>query len=300
MTIDGEQDQQAEQPGLSDMEEDLEALLKENETLQAENEALKGEMAQNAVSFALEEETIDLTAEEEAVRLQVQVEALRREQEALQSVLRLGEELQGLERTNITLREATRQLAEENAKLLASAPPAVSSQAPVFTERSEVQLDVLDTRVQSLVASLADGDEDVLSHCVAKRREEIVAAMLKSGLLDAFGAGSPWDPPSPAAAKGLGLRSRAAHEANSPTAAAAGTPALIEASKSLPLLPVALGPGDELAEAIKKGDSRALSYQNSSQRKELIASMLKTGLFCAPPGAILAAEAEDRTAQPSR
>lgn len=300
MTIVADQDQQEEQPGLSDMEDDLEALLKENEALQAENDALKEEMAQNAVSFAPEEETIELTAEEEAMQLQVQAEALRREQEALQNVLRLGEELQGFERTNITLREATRQLAEENAKLLASAPPAVSSQARGLTGRGEVQLDVLDTRVQSLVASLADGDEDVLSHCAAKRREEIVAAMLKSGLLDAFGAGSPWDPPSPAATKAIGMRSPAAQKANSPAAATAATPASIEAAKPLSSSPVALRPGDELAGAIKKGDSRALSYESSSQRKELIASMLKTGLFCAPPGALLAAGAEDRTAQPSR
>lgn len=205
---------------MMDEDADLETLIKENEALQAENEALRREIGEHAVAFESNEEAIEPTGDEEATWLQARLEALKREREALENVLSLGEELQGLQRTNMLLREGTRHLEDENAMLRGehAGLPAVGSRA---------------------MAPIAYA-------------------------------------PSVKAA---------------PRTAAPGPSPLVLAGQA------SVGPGKEVAEALRRGDSKALNDVSKEQRKELIADMLKTGLFVAPPGP-LATSADDNAIAP--
>merc|ERR1712139_613301 len=47
------------------------------------------------------------------------------------------------------------------------------------------------------------------------------------------------------------------------------------------------GVGKDLVDAVRRGDVRG------KDQKDLVANMLKTGLFCAPPGPILATSADE-------
>ena len=97
-----------------DAEAHLENLAEENAVLQAENAALRLQTREQSVAFERDGDAIDPTSEEEAAWLHLKVEALKREHEALQNVLCLADELKALQRKNIVLIEAARQLSEEN------------------------------------------------------------------------------------------------------------------------------------------------------------------------------------------
>jgi len=361
-------------------DEDLERLIQENLALQAENEALRLETKEHAVTFQSDDEPVEPTPDSEAAWLQVQVEALRREGEALQNVLCLAEELQALQRTNIALREAEGQLREENSflqaentTLQAASPPAIGSRAAAPAAASMQRRGVepqapkgsLDRRVHQLTVSLGHGDQDVLANCNQQQRKEIVAAMLKAGLFDPLGEeqrtgasaglattaptygvaaavadGPPVSAPSsskqryvqPAASNAQSAQKGAASNAqkvaapaptgsagpriSAPVAKAAApaptgsagprisAPVAAQQKASAALAapvdagampwPVSMGVGQDVAEALKRGDDKALNSLNKEQKKELIANMLKTGVFCAPPGPITATAADER------
>jgi regulator of replication initiation timing len=291
----------------ADGDANLASLIKENAALQAENEVLRQETKEHAVSFELENEAIEPTAHEEAAWLEVQVEALKREREALQTMLCLGEELQGLQRTNVALREAARHLAEENSilqaenislhsssqSIIGSRAAAPSSLAPGQLD-SESLLDALDRRVHDLVGALGNGDQDILMTCDQHQRKEIAAAMLKAGLFDAFGS----EGMTPVASEFVHNAGHRKAETDQATvrntsnvslfgaSVPSGGPRVVDAIK-LPA-PVFLEQGQETLEAVRRGDT-----VSKEQRKELIANMLKTGLFCAPPGPIAATAADE-------
>lgn len=275
-------------------DEEWDRLMKEHEALQAENDALKVEISQNAVSFDYDEEVVEFepTAEEEAAKLQAQIEALRREGEALQNVVYLGEELQGLQRTNITLREATKQLEKENSTLQATSGPAVGSRpgANAFRKGDEVPLDALDRRVRDLIVSQGRGNQDVLSTCSKRQRQEIVAAMMKSGLFDPLTATGA----TAVTTQGPPVSKKAGKVTQAKVGATAKRTAPVD--RQAALSPVAVGPGKEVADAIRRGDSKALNsvISDKEQQKELISNMLKTGLFCPPPGTLHATADDER------
>eukprot|EP00747_Dinoflagellata_sp_TGD_P166133 gnl/TRDRNA2_/TRDRNA2_188435_c0_seq1.p1 gnl/TRDRNA2_/TRDRNA2_188435_c0~~gnl/TRDRNA2_/TRDRNA2_188435_c0_seq1.p1 ORF type:complete len:498 (+),score=141.49 gnl/TRDRNA2_/TRDRNA2_188435_c0_seq1:67-1560(+) len=86
---------------------DVEALRKENEALWEENEALRKETLEIGLA----------TPRDDGLALQGRLEALRHEREMLQSMLKIGEELQELRNTNQALRQSSMQLRDQNAAL---------------------------------------------------------------------------------------------------------------------------------------------------------------------------------------
>jgi hypothetical protein len=288
-------------------DDDLERLLQEHEALQAENEALRKETKDHAVAFESDEEAIEPSADEEAAWLQVRIEALRREREALQNLLSLADELQSLERTNVTLREATGQLEEENSKLHAERTALQAASRPssrgshpssplnplAVGSQGDGPHGILERRVHDLTVSLGHRDQDVLVSGSQQQRKEIIGAMLRAGLFDPLGQEE-----HPIAA------SYTASTPSRVSTGAAASPTIVPATAAVgqvhkarstgpsasPLLPASMGIGKEtdILQAARRGDV------TKQERKELIAEMLKTGLFCAPPGPILATAADER------
>lgn len=168
-----------------------------------------------------------------------------------------------------------------------------------------MELDVLDRRVHDLILCLGYGNRDVLNFCNQRQLQEMVSEMVKRGLFDPL---SP-EVVSPTSLATATAQMPATNKATKTAQATVGataktTPApaakqgagnigsAISYTGQVPW-PVSMGPGKEVAEAIKRGDSQILNSVSNEQKKELIANMLKTGLFCAPPGPILATAADD-------
>jgi hypothetical protein len=191
------------------LDADLLALIKENEALQAENEALRFETADHGIFF---DEDAEATEEQEAAWLFVKLEALKRERESLQDFLELSHELNDLQLLNTTLREVTTQLQSEQEALQkerhslqadSALASTVASPSRAGTDVSEVDMgshSMLAPKTQPILGPVVASPKAMLRRLdaeqVAKRREgetaaivgteqrkEMISSMIKTGLL---------------------------------------------------------------------------------------------------------------------
>jgi len=173
------------------LDDDLLALIQENEALQAENEALRRETADHGVFF---DEASEATEEQEAAWLQVKIEALKRERESLQDFLELSHELNDLQLLNATLREVTNQLMGENqalqrerhdlqrgSVLASTAPSTQSSLGPKITVPHVVPSPVAMTKTSDLQQVVKRREGEAAPVVRKEQQKEIVSNMLKTG-----------------------------------------------------------------------------------------------------------------------
>lgn len=199
---------------------ELEALLRENASLQAENDALRKDTSEYGIAaddLPVGVPSSDAAATSQAGQ-QARLDALRREREALLGVLRLGEELQELRQANCSLRDTARQLYAENASLrdenssLREGPrsPAFSqisaeirAQAtgqPVPTPGTPHAAAVgtdLERKAMDIAEAIRNGNSELIGQvsCSPEKRKELVAAMLKAGIYDSTPKVQPQTPP---------------------------------------------------------------------------------------------------------
>merc|ERR1719263_2569387 len=112
-----------------------------------------------------------------------------------------------------------------------------------------------------------------------QQRKEIVGAMLKGGLFDPLGAME-----HQAAATTAPNERPYAELVPIPQPASM---CFLAQADSSPPPNASTGVGKDLVDAVRRGDVRG------KDQKDLVANMLKTGLFCAPPGPILATSADE-------
>lgn len=268
---------------MADLEDDLEHLIQMNRALQAENNALREDAGEDDI----------------ATWLEMRLEALRRERDALQSVLHIGEELKVLQRTNMIFHEVARQLSEDNSLLCKETstlqsqhsgpglqPNGISAAAQRTAEwqaRASPAQEAVEGRIRHLCAAMNNGRQDVLDTCTKEQRKDLVASMLKNGLLDpeAGAVAGEENAPQPnygmAQVRNLECGSRQA---------AAMQPGRIVSSSVVTAGPKAViprtGSADQrvraITEALGRGDTSVLGSYSSVERKELISNMLKAAL----------------------
>mmetsp|Transcript_86032 Transcript_86032/g.200035 ORF Transcript_86032/g.200035 Transcript_86032/m.200035 type:complete len:426 (-) Transcript_86032:175-1452(-) len=292
---------------------DLAALLEENATLRAEHEQLLAETAECGLMLEL---PADPSSPQSALAVSSRLEAMKRQRKALLGVRRVADELQELSARNAKLkgeagelREENRRLNQKNAVLRAASrasTPAEAARRPAVTAGFHVDGSLvlppgLEKRANEISTAIKLGDQDKLNTCSDEQRKELVAAMLKVGLFDAAVPASMVPAPSPPEAQApLTLPPAATIAAkkkvyepdaiSSPAAVRlAGSP-LAHASKNIePLSAISPSAATEPSRRKLAGNgsiekkaqeiAEMLNSCNDAERKELVAEMLRQGLF---------------------
>mmetsp|Transcript_15102 Transcript_15102/g.53004 ORF Transcript_15102/g.53004 Transcript_15102/m.53004 type:complete len:395 (-) Transcript_15102:169-1353(-) len=209
----------------------LAALLEENASLQAENEALRAEAAQYG-SVPAPAAALDAAEAGSEERLSERLETLRRDQQALYKIIHLKDELQSLQKAKDQLQLVAGSLQEENSELLSQLEE-LGPTTPKPVKLEDVTMpagslpSALEGRASDISSGIRRGDASALESCSDEQRRELIVAMLQAGI---FTATSPSTTPKPGT-----IRRRGPPDSAARPPAPAPTPTLEAASPALGL-----------------------------------------------------------------